>query len=398
MKKIIMVVILSLVVIFCSCTVHKQGTDMSKNESSANDNLSGFVSAENHESLDNHTSNAENSTGDTLRLGVPVVQSGIKNISFDDERAFSYVVDAGVSRTAEMAYYSRFGNNIYCSNDSFGTTKITDGVETAFFPDAYNVYEHNGVVYGMIDAESDSDHGDRFYSRLNEDGTHEKIFSCGNVFYFNDKVYFYKRESENSKSIRIYSADLNGSNKTVVSDEISSWPGIEFVFEYDGYLLYKAGYLDGVVSATPDGRFVSILSYSEFLNIEFVNNGYLYYTSRETVNRPLLLGGDFERYSLWRIDINGANRECLITASLPCDTQNVFETACFAGKLILFMQEQVYVYESDFSEPEVYDYGGYKCFDIRQIVVTNEDIAITWPNGSLSVHDTNGNVIYKREN
>lgn len=301
---------------------------------------------------------------------------------------YKIVIDKSGTGYSDMPYYSRFGNNVYVLSEdeegNIGTKKFVDGEMVAFYPNAYNVYEKNGELYGMVahgDCICDSE---RSYCRLNQDGTHDVIIDCWQVFYSDDKIYYYDAvldEDDDEYHIYVFSADVDGGNVSVVSPEVTEMPTYQTVIVYGEYLIYS-DFIGGICVNTPDEEKLDLYSdYSSMTQIQFVNNGYVYYTECEYSTS--LLGMNVY-HSLWRVDLNGENRECIIEKQKYSSFD--FNAVCFGEKMIVFAPEKIVVYNSDLSEHNEYDYGSFGLDKIEQICVYNNTMAISgWKEDNSSI-------------
>ncbi len=314
------------------------------------------------------------------------------------------VIDMGGIGSSEIPYYSRFGSNIYIlsedENGNIGTKKITNGEMVAFYPNAYNVIEKDGFVYGMIADDGCSCCSDRAYCKLNEDGTHDVIIDCSQVFYIEDKIYYYDSvldEGDDQYHLYIFSADIDGNNITIVSDEITGMPTNPRIIKYDEHLVYS-DFIGGICTKTPDGTKIDLYSnYNAMTKIQFINNNYVYYTAFYSRNTML---SHNVYHSLWRVDLNGENRECLIEAQRYSSFD--FNAACFGDKMIVFAPDKVSVYNSDFSLYEEYDYSLIGFDDIEQICFLDDTVYISGrtensDNLESLIYDSSGELEFETE-
>ncbi len=386
MKKIIAYFLL-LTLMLSSCSVKKE---QKAGESSQAVPYEQSIS----DSLDNSSNSYEAS--ETSDISNTSSTSDDPIITYPIEQTENIVVTIDGMDTSELAYYSHFGNNIYIvakdENGNFGTKRITDGVETAFYPNAYNVYEQDGVLYGMIAHSGCSCDVERSYGRLFEDGTHEVLVDCWNVYYIGDKIYYY---GINEGKRYIISADINGTNSKIVSDELPQIVNEPQIYKYDDYSIYAAG-SGGIYARNSNGATVELYNDNTINTIHYVKNGFVYYSVCRIINSYT-----FE-HSLWRVDVNGNNCECIIEASNH--GAFVFEAMCLNDKNILFLWNEFRVYDSDYSQYVTYSYLDTFGFEyVEQICKLGDEIAVFgtkeegnyFPyNVKVIIFDINGNKLF----
>ncbi len=372
MKKILICFLLSC--LFVSCTVVDTNTS---------DNLSQYSDIFESTYDVSLNSSSEVSTTECIQ----------KKIIIEESINPKIVIDKSGTGYSDMPYYSRFGNNVYVLSEdeegNIGTKKFVDGEMVAFYPNAYNVYEKNGELYGMVAHGACLCDTERSYCRLNDNGTHDVLIDCWQVFYSDDKIYYYDAvldEDDNEYHIYVFSADVDGGNVSVVSPEVTEMPTYQTVIVYGEYLIYS-DFIGGICVNTPDEEKLDLYSdYSSMTQIQFVNNGYVYYTECEYSTS--LLGMNVY-HSLWRVDLNGENRECIIEKQKYSSFD--FNAVCFGEKMIVFAPEKIVVYNSDLSEYNEYEYSSFGFDNIEQICIMGDTMAIS---GWVENEDLLKTVIY----
>ncbi len=316
-----------------------------------------------------------------------VAEKGIQNIPFTQEEIMYpiRIYDVG-TYDSDLQYYSKFGDNVYVTiyinntdDEEYleGTQKYTNGKPTTFYPYVCKVIEYNGQAYGIYRTFGAFIDARRYYAKLNDDGSCDILFECWDVAYVNEKVY-YSKYNEELNERQLISVNPDGSGATVVySDDYNYY--IDEAMIYEGlpiFSKFETGYI------LKDGENETVILENGY-NINFINNGYVYYTQKDGTNKK-----NWETsYVLWRRSIEGGEPEKLLTIEIdswicPC--------AIFANKLFVFLSNEIYVYDSNFSEPKILDYGSFSIDDIEQISVTGEELAVV-----LYLWDGQGNVFRK---
>ncbi len=319
-----------------------------------------------------------------------VAEKGIQNIPFtQDEIMYPIrVYDTG-SYDSDLQYYSKFGDNVYVTihinntNDEEyleGTQKYTNGKPTTFYPNVCKVIEYKGQAYGIYRTFGAFIDARRYYAKLNDDGSCDILFECWDVVYVNEKVYYSKYNEQLNKR-QLISLNPDGSDATVVySDDYNYY--IDEALVYDGLPIFKE-FETGYILKDGENETVILESGYDEYNINFINNGYIYYTQKEKENKK-----NWETaYVLWRRSIEGGEPEKLLTIEIDCW---ICPCTVFANKLFVFLSNEIYVYDSDFSKPKILDYGSFGIDDIEQICVTEDELAVV-----LYLWDGQGNVFEK---
>lgn len=391
MKRIIAVILSAfmLVVALTACD-ESVGTSEDVSEPSASSTSepeSSYI-----ESSDVDNSFSESSTDETSN-DAPEIKLDLEPNSDD-----TVLVLSDTTVESDLVLYSKYGENHYVTDyfdGVYGTLRVTDGVATAFYLNASNVYEYNGSVYGIVSEGESYMELERYYCRFNDDGSYEKLFDIWKVFYSNDKVYFFEQDADNEYKSNLCCANIDGSDKKIITSEESlgqaDWSRIFF---YNDYVICTSA---GVFcSISPDGKINRIggAGDSSYYQIEFVNNGYLYYETY--TNERVGLGSIVDRvvkYTLWRTPLNGGKKEVLVTETIK-GRFNGFDAAAFGEKLLVFLPDGVYVYTDNFKDNEFYNYAGYKYDDIEQIAVIGDLLSVSLLTGKTLVYDTAGNVVF----
>lgn len=317
-----------------------------------------------------------------------VAEKGIQNIPFTQEEIMypNIVYDTG-TYDSDLQYYSRFGDNVYVTifinntdgkGHSEGTQKYTNGKPTTFYPNVCKVIEYKGQAYGVYRTFGAYIDARRYYAKLNDDGSCDILFECWDVTYVNEKVY-YSKYNEELVERQLISVNPDGSGATVVysGDEFNCY--INEAMVYEGLPIFDR-YETGCV--LKDGENETVILEDGY-KLNFINNGYIYYMQTDETYE-----NNWESVkSLFRRSIGGGEPEKLLTIQIdswicPC--------TIFANKLFVFLSDNIYVYDSDFSKPKILNYGSFSLKNIEQISVTEEELTVL-----LYLGDGQGNVFRK---
>ena len=316
-----------------------------------------------------------------------VAEKGIQNIPFTQEEImYPNIVYHIGTYDSDLQYYSRFGDNVYVTiqinntdDEEYleGTQKYTNGKPTTFYPYVCKVIEYKGQAYGIYRTFGAYIDARRYYAKLNDDGSCDILFECWDVSYINGRVYYFEYNEEISEH-QIISINPDTSDPIVVSEEDYTYSE---AMVYNGLLIFEA--YDKVYHnkyILKDGEIETLIA--KDINFNFINNEYIYWTKAEEIEE-----NGYYRYELWRQSIEDAKSEKLLTA----ETER-WDFACtiFANKLFVFLSDNIYVYDSDFSKPKILDYGSFSMEDIEQISVTGEELTVL-----LYLWDGQGNVFRK---
>ena len=306
--------------------------------------------------------------------------------------------DTGITGCADLPYYSEYGETKYVlsQNDSgkFGTYALKDGKKTSFYPNAYNVYYYNGVTYGIIVSEND----ERYYSLLHDDGSHEKVFECENVYHFEDKIYYYgiKQSDEHEDSFTcLYRANIDGSDIEVVADDISAWPVYPNVIKYSDYIVYTE-FNGGINVVSPDGeKTLLVEDATSMRSLHIINDGFVYYSECTYSYDPS--GSLNAIYTLWRVRLDGTGCERLL---LHESKSFGFDVTIYKGKLLLFTSDAIHIYDSNLVESNAHDYAELGVGEIEQIIIKNGNIIFAMRNHDEErqkyvVYNSNGEIIFE---
>ena len=307
---------------------------------------------------------------------------------------------------AQHPYYAQFGEKHYATiykDDEFGTACIKDGEIIAFYPDVTNVYEKDGTLYGILSEGEAAIDTKYFYGQINADGTFEKLFRCWSIFYFEDKIYFYESTSKSNDDglilTNVYTANIDGSEKQIVLTDIPvSFPD-DRIYCYKNQLICQGNFndiyvmsSDGTTNKVVDGGYVNH-------ELEFVNNGFVYYTKTVTVRSQGLNNVGLYNYSLWRVGLDGENREQLFAKDVSIFPYHL-DAVAFAGKLLLFLTDGVHVYTDSMANCTTYEYEKFSYDEIVQISVYNGQLCVVGNikgsrNHQTIVYDSNGDITFE---
>lgn len=398
MRKILSLFLI-LILVLCSCA---PVTD---------DNQSSYVSDVTSNSIPTDTSDnsdEDSNTSDESSQNSDESSTEVFDVNLDldtDIGGFNHTIIFETVLGAEHLYYAHFGENYYVTvfkDDEFGTACIKDGEIIAFYPDVTNVYEKDGTLYGILSEGEAYIDIERYYCRLNKDGTFEKLFWCWNVFYVNDKIYFYEYTSEKNESgepiTNICSANIDGSCKQVVSADVPWAMRSDRIICYNDYLVYAANY-DDIYVMSSDNILNKVVDGSDAIcEIEFINNGFLYY-AKMVSGKSTGIYEPINGFSLWRVGLDGKNREQLFAEDLQISTYN-FNAVAFAGKLLLFLPDGVRVYTDSMANYTTYEYEKFSYEEIMQISVYNGQLCVVGNKKGLRnhqtvVYDSKGNVTFE---
>jgi len=306
--------------------------------------------------------------------------------------------DTGITGCADLPYYSEYGETQYVlsqnDNGKFGTYALKDGKKTSFYPNAYNVYYYNGVTYGIIVSEND----ERYYSLLHDDGSHEKVFECENVYHFEDKIYYYgiKQSDEHEDSFTcLYRANIDGSDIEVVADDISAWPVYPNVIKYSDYIVYTE-FNGGINVVSPDGeKTLLVEDATSMRSLHIINDGFVYYSECTYSYDPS--GSLNAIYTLWRVRLDGTGCERLL---LHESKSFGFDVTIYKGKLLLFTSDAIHIYDSNLVESNAHDYAELGVGEIEQIIIKNGNIIFAMRNHDEErqkyvVYNSNGEIIFE---
>lgn len=306
--------------------------------------------------------------------------------------------DTGITGCADLPYYSEYGETKYLlsqnDNGKFGTYALKDGKKTSFYPNAYNVYYYNGVTYGIIVSEND----ERYYSLLHDDGSHEKVFECENVYHFEDKIYYYgiKQSDEHEDSFTcLYRANIDGSDIEVVADDISAWPVYPNVIKYSDYIVYTE-FNGGINVVSPDGeKTLLVEDATSMRSLHIINDGFVYYSECTYSYEPS--GSLNAIYTLWRVRLDGTGCERLL---LHESKSFGFDVTIYKGKLLLFTSDAIHIYDSNLVESNAHDYAELGVGEIEQIIIKNGNIIFAMRNHDEErqkyvVYNSNGEIIFE---
>lgn len=306
--------------------------------------------------------------------------------------------DTGITGCADLPYYSEYGETQYVlsqnDNGKFGTYALKDGKKTSFYPNAYNVYYYNGVTYGIIVSEND----ERYYSLLHDDGSHEKVFECENVYHFEDKIYYYgiKQSDEHEDSFTcLYRANIDGSDIEVVADDISAWPVYPNVIKYSDYIVYTE-FNGGINVVSPDGeKTLLVEDATSMRSLHIINDGFVYYSECTYSYDPS--GSLNAIYTLWRVRLDGTGCERLL---LHESKSFGFDVTIYKGKLLLFTSDAIHIYDSNLVESNAHDYAELGVGEIEQIIIKNGNIIFAMRNldeerQKYVVYNSNGEIIFE---
>ncbi len=306
--------------------------------------------------------------------------------------------DTGITGCADLPYYSEYGETKYLlsqnDNGKFGTYALKDGKKTSFYPNAYDVYYYNGVTYGIIVSEND----ERYYSLLHDDGSHEKVFECENVYHFEDKIYYYgiKQSDEHEDSFTcLYRANIDGSDIEVVADDISAWPVYPNVIKYSDYIVYTE-FNGGINVVSPDGeKTLLVEDATSMRSLHIINDGFVYYSECTYSYEPS--GSLNAIYTLWRVRLDGTGCERLL---LHESKSFGFDVTIYKGKLLLFTSDAIHIYDSNLVESNAHDYAELGVGEIEQIIIKNGNIIFAMRNHDEErqkyvVYNSNGEIIFE---
>lgn len=306
--------------------------------------------------------------------------------------------DTGITGCADLPYYSEYGEIKYVlsQNDTgiFGTYALKDSKKTSFYPNAYNVYYYNGVTYGIIVSEND----ERYYSILHDDGSHEKVFKCENVYYFEDKIYYYgiKQSDEHEDYFTcLYRASIDGSDIEVVADDIYAWPVYPNVIKYSDYIVYTE-FNGGINVVSPNGeKALLVEDATSMRSLHIINDDYVYYS--ECAYSYGFSGSLNATYTLWRVRLDGTNRERLLSHE---SKSFGFDVAIYNEKLLIFTSNDIHIYDSNLVESNVYDFAEYGIDELEQIIIKNGNVIFSMRNydeerQEYVVYNSNGEIVFE---
>lgn len=388
------ILLISLIFILCSCASQMR-EDYNSQGSDSNTSIISDT-AESDDAIlcsdDNYTSN------DITDIEL--------DIETNDNHTFDVIV--GTTLASELPMYAQYGENMYVPqyvDGVLGTMRICNGNETMFFPNASNIYEKDGTVYGIFFEGESYMELTRHYCRFNEDGTFEKLFECWNVFYSDDKVYFYEYipgKTENEDGItNICSANIDGSGKSVLSADIPTPYFTDRIVCYKDYLIYTANYDDIYVMSSDGTVFKAVDGSDASYEIEFVNNGFIYYTKRIGEDSGEIMSEETTS-SLWRVGLDGEQREQLICVQTD---SYYFDSAAFAEKLLLIDSDGIRVYSDSTSNCLIYKYKNFSFDKIVQISVSGDLLSVVGRKNESDntsvlqtiVYDSLGNIVFNNQ-
>lgn len=335
---------------------------------------------------------------DILDASVDTSHNDSLNIDLTNDTDTFIWRDTGITGCADLPYYSEYGEIKYVlsQNDTgkFGTYALKDGKKTAFYPNAYNVYYYNGVTYGIIVSEND----ERYYSLLHDDGSHEKVFECENVYHFEDKIYYYgiKQSDDHEDYVTcLYRANIDGSDIEVVADDIYAWPVYPNVIKYSDYIVYTE-FNGGINVVSPDGeKTLLVEDATSMRSLHIINDDFVYY-SECTYNYDFS-GSLNATYTLWRVRLDGTDCERLL---LHESKSFGFDVTIYNGKILLFTSNAIHIYDSNLVESDAHDYDELGVSEIEQIIIKNGNIIFAMRNHDEErqkyvVYDSNGEIVFE---
>ncbi len=402
MKRIIAVIIAAFMLVMALTSCNESiGTSEGVSEPSASSSSESESSYT--ESSDVENSFSESSTDETSDeipndTSMDVFEMKL-NLESESEGAYiAYSADF----VSDMSLYSHFGETEYVyhyHNGVDGTARVKNGIETAFYPRTYNMYEYNGEIYGILtEGEAYVDfigHYCRFY----EDGTYKVLmFEETYVFYRNDKIYFIdyvpsKTEGEEGK-FALCRANIDGTGKKTLAANLPESVDTNKILFYKDYVILSGR---GFYTVSPEGKINTLLEDNDdyYYSMQFVNNGYLYYT-KKIEERFGVNSKPSVRHSLLRVPLNGGESEQLLSVTVK-GTRGDCIAAAFDGKLLVFLSDGVYVYTDNLKDSKFYNYTGFKYDKIYQITVNGDLMSVTTGLDTF-VYDTKGNVVLNSEN
>lgn len=357
--RLMSIVLIACFFCFCSCFyMDNESEVLSFSDTS-------FVSDTTNENISESNYDTSEASSDTSK--------SLLNIDFLNESDSFIWYDTGFVGYSDLNYYKVLTDTyIIAQNEDgvFGTSRIKNGVETAFYPNAYNVYEYGDALYGIVVSEDN----ERWYCVLNENGSYQKLIECRNVYYFGDKIYYYqlKDGNENSENVLcVYSANIDASSAILVTDSVYDWPTNPKILEYKNHIIYSE-FNGGINAVTPEGNVIALVDdVSTIRKIQFADNGYIYYTECVYANKNAFSSPLKATHTLWRVNIDGNVRECLMSV----ESQSLaFDVAIFKGELLLFTPYGIFAYDNKFSELGFCDYSKFEFGEIAQILVKNDEI------------------------
>ncbi len=317
----------------------------------------------------------------------------------------STVTDVFIERSAaingfeNLAFYSEYGEVKYVlsqnDNGEFGTYALKDGKKTAFYPNAYNVYCYNGVTYGVVAA----GHNECYYSLLRDDASHEKLFECENVYYIGDKIYYYdiKQDGDDKDStVCLFRANVDGSDIEVVAADIYDWPVQPNVIKYNDYVFFTE-FNGGISVVAPSGEKASLVEEASSLRrLHIVNDGFVYYSE---CNSSYGFSGKLDAtHTLWRVRIDGTDRERLLTKK---SNSFEFDVAIYNERFVLFSSDTIYSFDANLNIIETYDFDKLEATaEISQIIIKNGNVIFAMRNQDEKkqeyvVYNSNGEIVFE---
>ena len=147
----------------------------------------------------------------TDNSNVPTVSD---KLVFDDNIPVVFFGDSNIKRPitsispdmhveAENILFSINGENIYVYGfhdkyNGYGSLCYNAGRIVKYLSSAMNIIEYKGTVYGQHISNGDSCHdSSTAYCRFSEDGTYDVVLDIWNVYYGENRVYFYQKDNEN---------------------------------------------------------------------------------------------------------------------------------------------------------------------------------------------------------
>ena len=197
----------------------------------------------------------------------------------------------------------------------------------------------------------------------------------------------------------VYTANIDGSEKQIVLTDIPvSFPD-DRIYCYKNQLICQGNFndiyvmsSDGTTNKVVDGGYVNH-------ELEFVNNGFVYYTKTVTVRSQGLNNVGLYNYSLWRVGLDGENREQLFAKDVSIFPYHL-DAVAFAGKLLLFLPDGVHVYTDSMANCTTYEYEKFSYDEIVQISVYNGQLCVVGNikgsrNHQTIVYDSNGDITFE---
>ena len=397
-----------LLILLCICLVscvnsysESNSSDAASQESDESSDAYDENSISNESSDVNNENSIPNENSETeVTHDKIIVNENVTPVEFEKANdEFSVLVyDDGGLFTSEFTYYAKYGNSVYTCVDYkqnngeiiCGTAEFVDGKMTNFFPNIFEVVRYEDSLYGVLcpPVENFID-SQGIYCKLNTDGSYVELFECGNPTFADNRIYYPYYDKAKSVN-QIVSADLDGNNKTVMSE--NAFPIGVYAFSINESILFSPAYNEYVlISDSKESVFLeSDDSYIQY--VDFINNGYAYYSKVEFTSR-----GYSDTVEIWRKKADDGFCEKILSVE---EDHSVVTYVIFANKFLMFLPDGIYAFESDFSSMTMYDYGKHEYEEIVQICVTSDELAIiTLDEESFmhktTVYDTSGEIVFE---